>query len=190
MKDNLGSSGKRDAILAAALYLFTTYGFHATPTSAISRHAGVSTGTLFHYFPLKQSLIDELYLLIKRELHDIIRDDTDMNGSVREALEGGFRRYINWKIQYREKALFLEQFVHSPNISQSVQSTAREEFSWIDAIFSRAVQEGVLPDLPVQVQMVFILQILDGIVTILLLEDTGLSREEVIAAGFAKVWKR
>ena len=46
---------KRDQILLSALTLFNNQGFEKTPTSAISKHAGVATGTLFHHFKTKKS---------------------------------------------------------------------------------------------------------------------------------------
>ena len=55
--------GNREKILDTALRLFTLYGVDATPTSRISKEAGVSTGTLFHYFPDKDKLVGALYLL-------------------------------------------------------------------------------------------------------------------------------
>ena len=47
------SSDNREKILTTALTLFTERGFFGTPTSLISKEAGVATGTLFFYFPTK-----------------------------------------------------------------------------------------------------------------------------------------
>jgi len=41
------SSENREKILTTALALFTERGFFGTPTSLISKEAGVATGTLF-----------------------------------------------------------------------------------------------------------------------------------------------
>jgi AcrR family transcriptional regulator len=49
------SSDNREKILTTALTLFTERGFFGTPTSLISKEAGVATGTLFFYFPPKRS---------------------------------------------------------------------------------------------------------------------------------------
>ena len=58
---------KQEAILDTALTLFTERGFFGTPTSLISKEAGVATGTLFFYFRTKEDLIDTLYCRIKAE---------------------------------------------------------------------------------------------------------------------------
>lgn len=62
MPDTGTSDDTRERILRSALHLFTTQGFHATPTAAqISREAGVSTGALFHHFTDKATLTSEVY---------------------------------------------------------------------------------------------------------------------------------
>ncbi len=56
---------KREQIFEAAVQLFTEKGFEKTPTSAISKVAGVATGTLFHHFKTKEDLINALYFTMK-----------------------------------------------------------------------------------------------------------------------------
>ena len=56
---------KKTAIAGAAARLFTERGFHGTPTSLIAREAGISNGTLFHYFPTKEELINFAYFDIE-----------------------------------------------------------------------------------------------------------------------------
>jgi len=47
-------------IIQAALDLFMERGYYGTKTSQISRRAGISEGLLFHYFPTKEILLEEL----------------------------------------------------------------------------------------------------------------------------------
>ena len=56
---------KKAAIASTAVRLFTERGIHGTPTSLIAREAGISNGTLFHYFPTKEDLITFAYREIK-----------------------------------------------------------------------------------------------------------------------------
>jgi AcrR family transcriptional regulator len=58
---------KRQAVLDTALRLFVEQGFHNTSTASIAKHAGVATGTLFHHFSSKNTLMDQLFLSIKQE---------------------------------------------------------------------------------------------------------------------------
>lgn len=186
---NVSGSDKRERILKAALHLFTTLGFHATPTSQISKEAQISTGTLFHYFPDKNTLIDELYLTIKKEMGDVVRGTDDASLLVKTLLEHGFIRYIHWGIENPEKARFLMQFHHSPNISEKVQSLAFDEFRWMYDIYARAIKEGVLTDHPVHYHMVMTQQILNGILELLSIGDDEIQANDIISAGIAKIWK-
>ena len=47
-------------IIQATLDLFVERGYYGTKTSQISRRAGLSEGLLFHYFPTKELLLEEL----------------------------------------------------------------------------------------------------------------------------------
>ena len=51
---------KKMKIIQAALDLFVERGYYGTKTSQISRRAGISEGLLFHYFPTKEILSEEL----------------------------------------------------------------------------------------------------------------------------------
>ena len=51
---------KKSQIIQATLDLFVERGYYGTKTSQISRLAGISEGLLFHYFPTKEILLEEL----------------------------------------------------------------------------------------------------------------------------------
>jgi AcrR family transcriptional regulator len=47
--------------MRAAIACFVERGFHGTAVPQIAKEAGVSAGTLYHYFPSKEALVNELY---------------------------------------------------------------------------------------------------------------------------------
>ncbi len=51
---------RKAQIIQATLDLFVERGYYGTKTSQISRRAGISEGLLFHYFPTKEILLEEL----------------------------------------------------------------------------------------------------------------------------------
>ncbi len=65
-------------ILEAATRLFSEQGFHSTSTKKIAATAGVSEGTLFHYFSTKNALLtailDSFYADLTESASDGIRD--------------------------------------------------------------------------------------------------------------------
>lgn len=181
-------SGKREIILKAALHLFTTQGFHATPTSQISKEAGISTGTLFHYFPDKNTLFEQLYLAIKKDMANVVRDYDDPNSDPKLRLEQCFRGFVHWGVANPEEFLFIEQFCHSPSISDTVKREAQAEFSWLSQIIDEDGRKVLLRDMPQEFYSVMVLQILFGVVKLISSGTTGLSSEELIRAGLDMIW--
>ena len=55
------SSNKRDAVLAAAVGCFAEHGLAGTGMREIARAAGLTEGTLYHYFASKDALIDAAF---------------------------------------------------------------------------------------------------------------------------------
>jgi AcrR family transcriptional regulator len=55
------SSNKRDAVLAAAIRCFAAHGLAGAGMRDIARAAGLTEGTLYHYFPSKGALIEEAF---------------------------------------------------------------------------------------------------------------------------------
>lgn len=51
---------RRHQLLTTALECFLTKGFHGTSTREICRAAGISSGLIFHYFPTKEAIYEEL----------------------------------------------------------------------------------------------------------------------------------
>jgi AcrR family transcriptional regulator len=65
-------------IMAAATRLFAEEGFHSTSTRKIAAAAGVSEGTLFHYFSTKnallQAILDDFYAQLIESAQEGIRE--------------------------------------------------------------------------------------------------------------------
>jgi AcrR family transcriptional regulator len=111
---------KRALLLAAATKLFVERGLHATPTSAISKEAGVSAGILFHYFKTKDELIDQLYVSLKKEFSKALLFDIDKVKSDLGKLRLIWSNSWNWGLDNELKFKFLLQ-VDNTNCSESVK---------------------------------------------------------------------
>ena len=112
---------KRELLLEAATKLFVERGLHATPTSAISKEAGVSAGILFHYFKTKDDLIDELYVSIKKEYTSSILNEIDSIKSDLGKLRLIWSNSWNWAIDNNLKFRFLLQ-VDNTSCAERVKS--------------------------------------------------------------------
>jgi len=182
-------SGNRDKILDTALRLFTLYGVDATPTARISREAGVSTGTLFYYFPDKDRLVGALYLSIKKEMAAAIRNNDDLSLPTKQRIEKAIRGFIFWGVANPLKVRFLDQCYHYPGIGEDVQKQVYDEFSWMAGLMTSAVSEGLLPDLPHEFHAMMVYRITSGILALIESGTTGMSADEIIDNGLAMLWK-
>jgi AcrR family transcriptional regulator len=184
------ASGNREKILATALRLFTQYGVDATPTARISKEAGVSTGTLFHYFPDKDKLVGALYLLIKKEMVGAIRNNADPSLPTKQRIEKAIRGFILWGVENPLKIRFIDQCYNYPGIGEDVRQEIYVEFSWMEGLMQAAIREGLLPDLPFEFHGTMLYQIMSGILSLIESGESGMSNEEIIANGLAMLWKR
>ena len=182
--------GNREKILDTALRLFTRYGVDATPTSRISKEAGVSTGTLFHYFPDKDRLVGELYLSIKKELAGAVRCNDDPALPTKKRIVQGMRGFIVWGMANPLKIRFLDQCYNYPGIGEDVQKQVYDEFSWMAGLIESAVREGIVPDLPAEFHAIMVYQITSGILALIESGTSGMTPEEIIENGLAMFWKR
>ncbi len=138
------SEEKRKALMEAAIDLFSTQGFHATPTQQISRRAGVSAGTLFRYFRTKEDLIDSLYTSVTTALTDAVNEAIRPETSVEEQIKNVKREVLYWMFKNPKKTLFFEQFSSSPNITEKAKGVAILRISALDDLYHKAASLGLL----------------------------------------------
>jgi AcrR family transcriptional regulator len=79
------ASNKREAVLAAAVRCFAAHGLTGTGMRDIARAAGLTEGTLYHYFPSKDALIEEAFRWSAFQASDV-RDAMRRDAPLRERL--------------------------------------------------------------------------------------------------------
>jgi len=139
---------KREAILNAALHLFTTQGFHGTPTSQIAKVAEVATGTLFHHFKTKEHLINTLYADLKNEMKEHIQQDIESETSIYKKIYTLWYNCIKWGLHHPEKRAFLNQFGHSPYITQLTKEEAMNHFSFVYNLLEDGQSQDIIKPIP------------------------------------------
>lgn len=131
---------KREQLLETATRLFVARGFHATPTSAISKEAGVSAGILFHYFKTKDDLIVHLYVALKKEYTTAILKDNDKLAAGRSKLRLIWQNSWSWGLENPLKFQFLLQAdnsTYSDNIKNHPEIVAKY------AMFETLIEEYI-----------------------------------------------
>lgn len=142
---------KREAIFSATLSLVLQTGFSGLRMAEVAKMAGVATGTVYKYFPSKESLTDELFLHQKE-----IKINEMSNGFVAgEPFHTSFGRmwknYFNGCIRNPERMIFIEQFYKSPYISAETKAKAQDMLKPIEELLTKAIHQEILRNLPVPV---------------------------------------
>ena len=145
------SEDKRSAILDAATRLFAERGLAATPTSEISRRAGVAEGTLFTYFETKDDLINSLYREIKLELADAMMSDFPRKKNVRTRLRHVWDRYVNWGIANPKQRKVLAQLQVSEVLTKESRDAGGTPFVEFQSMIRDAIEQRIFRnDLPAE----------------------------------------
>lgn len=153
---------KKELLLEAATKLFVERGLHATPTSAITKEAGVSAGILFHYFKTKDDLIDELYVSLKKEYTASILNDLDKINSDIGKLRLIWSNSWNWGLDNPLKFRFLLQIDHT-SCSESVKLHPEiiAKYEMFRAFIQEYIDKEIIKDISIQ----FLMSSMFGLIT-------------------------
>jgi AcrR family transcriptional regulator len=178
---------KEKAILAAAITVFAERGFWNTPTSLISKTAGVADGTLFNYFKTKDDLIIGLYLEIKREVAEILLAGFDSEPTARHKIYHIWSRYIDWSLANPQKFKVMNEIHASFPLSESVKAQSMEPFTEIGLIAQEGIARGEFYDYPVE----YLAAMMDAIsvMTIQHIRANSETKTDYKAIGFEILWR-
>lgn len=182
------TSDKRDRILAAALELFTEYGFKGTSTAAIAQHAGVATGTLFHHFRTKEELINELYKDTKLALVDSLAAEVDKAQGVRNKIQSMWMFFVDWALTHEDKYRFFRHCEASPYIEEELREECAAQFAFLYDLFSQAVEAGVVKNLPVPLLFALTTGMAEGFIRHLMQHPEDRDNQALRESAFAMCW--
>jgi AcrR family transcriptional regulator len=89
----------RHALLAAGRALFGTQGFAATSVDDLGRHAGVTTGALYHHFSTKSELFETVFEQLEAELMERSNAAARQAGTPLDGLKVGFAAFLDASLE-------------------------------------------------------------------------------------------
>lgn len=143
----LSMSDKRTQIIEASIDLFASNGFWNTPTSKITKHAKVSTGTLFNYFASKDELIDEVYLQLRQEQTAHVAVNFPSSGSIKSRFEHVWFRYIDWGVRNPVRYRLLQQMKLSDLISSEAQARSNADMTEAIGSMDQAMKDELFGEI-------------------------------------------
>src|SRR6516225_7753041 len=136
----------RERLLQAALVRFHDDGALGATLEDIRRQAGVSVGTLYHYFPDKAGLAAELYVELLAQFQDGFLAELRAHASAEEGVKGGVSFYLRWVSANRAAAALL--LGERPRDHATLQERNQRFFAEAMAWWQTHVHYGALRELP------------------------------------------
>ncbi|KQW64714.1 TetR/AcrR family transcriptional regulator [Variovorax sp. Root411] len=140
------SEDKRNAILDAAVAEFASHGVWTTPTSAISKAAGVAEGTLFTYFASKEILVNELYRALKTELAECMLADWPEEADPKTKYRHIWDRYVDWGVDNPEKCKVVSQLKVSDQVSDESRTAGMAPLLKLELLAEECIGNKLIRD--------------------------------------------
>ena len=135
---------KRQAVLDAALELFNERTYGGTPMPMIAERAGVGAGTIYRYFPSKESLVNAVYRECKLSLQQYLIAAVGDASAPRDQFRGLWRGLWQFS-QERPMALrFLETHHHRSYLDRASRQVSDAAFTAITEVIRRAQAAGAI----------------------------------------------
>lgn len=144
------ASNKRDVVLAAAVRSFAARGLDGTGMRDIARAAGLTEGTLYHYFPSKDALIDAAFQWSAFQASDVRSAMGRAEETLRERLTGvgadflaALRRDPDWtRVVIREALRAADESpVRAALLSLAAERTRELAAALRDEMAARRIRE-------------------------------------------------
>ncbi|NMC54515.1 MAG: TetR/AcrR family transcriptional regulator [Chloroflexi bacterium] len=179
---------RREKFLSAALQLFVTQGVHNTTTAEVARLAGSAAGTLFLYFPTKQSLVNELVLHLTRQQSAHIHALLAPGQPVRDAFFTIWSGTLHWFLQNPQAYQYVLQVRDSGIIEAAVIQESALYFDYYYTTIQQGLDEAVIKPYPIDLIGEFLYQDLVAMMKILQRQPGARQRDALISQGFDLFW--
>ena len=133
MTRELATEARREAILQAALDLFTSQGFANTTIEDIRWASGASVGSIYHHFGNKQDVAEQLYEALLRDYQEGVLELIGRRPPAREGVQGIVRHHLTWMAGHPTEARYLLAMrpTGSGRLRTMNRRFFREVFGWL-----------------------------------------------------------
>lgn len=155
---------KRTRILEAAQKVFVEKGFHQTKVADITRRAGIGKGTIYLYFPDKESI---LFAILTEGMKEIIQIMSQTVSNKKENFLTKIQNLVKDEFEFVENhwelfhMLFLQRVIQTLHtrkvkIKESCQMASNEFRKLMGNLMKQGIREGVLMEYdPYKLGMLF-----------------------------------
>ena len=139
--------------MRAAVTCFVARGFHGTAVPQIAKEAGVSAGTLYHYFPSKEALVNEVYRTWKSAVAQRVFKAFPQGAPVREQFRVMWHELIGFARDEPAAFAFIELHNHASYLDDESVATDRNLKEFARGMIRLAQAQGLIKPLDPTVLM-------------------------------------
>jgi len=147
MPDAHVTATRRDQLLAIAARLFAEKGFKNTTVRDIADAAGILSGSLYHHFDSKESMVDEILSTFQTELFaaydEVLASDADARTKIERAVRLSFAaidQHPDEVAIFQNEADYLGTF---PRFAYLAERNAQSRNVWM-TLLTEGVETGAL----------------------------------------------
>jgi TetR/AcrR family transcriptional regulator, repressor of fatR-cypB operon len=144
---------RRESILKAALECFVERGFHGTAMPQIAEKAGVAAGTIYHYFPSKEALVNALYRTWKAAVAQRVFTAFPQEAPVREQFRVMWHQIIAFAMEEPTAFAFIELHNHASYLDDESRAVDRNLKDFARGVIQLAQTRGLLKPLDASILM-------------------------------------
>ncbi len=151
---------RREELLAIAAELFAQRGFKNTTVRDIADAAGILSGSLYHHFDSKESMVDEILSTFQTELFktydEIVGSDLDARAKVEAVVRASFEAIDQHHAEvaiFQNDSAYLMQF---DRFGYLREHNVRFRSMWLDLLREGVASGALRPDLDAELVFRFI----------------------------------
>lgn len=139
---------KRDAILEAALDLFSERGFYGTAVPVLAEKAKVAAGTIYRYFESKEAIVNALYRKQKEMLGAVLFAEFPADAAPRDQFHCFWRSSFELARRHPKALAFLELHHHQSYLDEVSRELEARILSPAYAFFAMTAEKKVTKPFP------------------------------------------
>ena len=137
---------KREAILGAALDLFSERGFDGTAMPMVAERAGVGAGTIYRHFDSKEALGNAVFRQCKLAMQDYVLARRKPGLTAREEFRGMWQGLWDFLREQPAACRFLETQGHATYLDEASRAISEAVFVSITDFVRRGQAAGAIRD--------------------------------------------
>lgn len=110
-----------DAIMKAGTELFAERGYHGTAVPMVAEHAGMSTGSIYRYFPSKDALVNAIFRHHKQAIAAVVYGRLNPVAPPREQFRAMWNAMAEFALAEPRAFAFLELHHHASYLDEESQ---------------------------------------------------------------------